>query len=125
MTGKPVKVETVIESGLPSVKLISESMDADMVCVGSTGIGSYARALVGSTAADVAEKAHCSVAIIRASDDRPRADINWVIVAVSDSPDNEVVVDDAMREAAVREAPVLAIGVGLTGLDHRLERKVG
>src|SRR5690349_12284024 len=43
-SGKPVKVETVVEAGLPSVKLISESADADMVCVGSTGIGGYARA---------------------------------------------------------------------------------
>ena len=79
-TGKPVKVETAIESGLSSVKLISESRDADLVCVGCTGMGGYARALLWSTAADVAEKAHCSVAVIRAPDGRPSQDINWVTV---------------------------------------------
>jgi nucleotide-binding universal stress UspA family protein len=123
-TGRPVKVETAIESGLSSVKLISESRDADLICMGSTGIGGYARALLGSTAADVAEKAHCSVAIIRASDGRPLQDINWVIVEVSGTPDNEAVVEGAMVEAALRKAPVLAVGVESKGLDHELERRV-
>ena len=82
-----------------------------MICVGSTGIGGYARALLGPTAADVAEKAHCSVAIIRASDGRPSQDINWVIVTVNDAPDSEAVVERAMVEAALRRAPVLAVGV--------------
>ncbi|WP_101949617.1 universal stress protein [Mycobacterium sp. 3519A] len=122
--GKPVKIETVIESGLPSVKLISASVDADMVCVGSTGIGSYARALLGSTVADVAEKARCTTAVIRASDEQPRADINWVVVALNDDPDNGAVADFAMGEGALRKAPVLAIGTELQHLDHALERRV-
>ena len=122
--GKPVKVETVIESGLSSVKLISESRDADLVCLGSTGIGRYARALLGSTAADVADKAHCPVAIIRASDGRPLQDVNWVIVAVNDAPDNAAAVDHAMVEAALRKAPVLAIGVESRDNDHVLECRV-
>lgn len=123
-TGKPVKVETTIEAGLPSVKLISESRDADLVCVGSTGIGGYARALLGSTAADVAEKAHCSVAIIRTSDDGSVPGISWVIVTMNDAPDADVVVDHAMVEAALRNAPVLAIGVKSEDMDHVLERRV-
>jgi nucleotide-binding universal stress UspA family protein len=123
-TGKPVKVETAIESGLSSVKMVSESRDADLVCLGSTGIGGYARALLGSTAADVAEKAHCPVAIIRAPDGRPPQDINWVIVAVNDAPGNEAVVDAAMVEALLRKAPVLAIGVESKDLDHELESRV-
>ena len=123
-TGKPVKVETAIESGLSSVKLISESRDADLVCVGCTGMGGYARALLGSTAADVAEKAHCSVAVIRASDGRPSQDINWVIVTVNDAPDSEAVVEGAMVEAALRRAPVLAVGVESKDVDHDLERRV-
>ena len=122
--GKPVKVETAIEAGLSGVKLISESRDADLVCVGCTGMGGYARALLGSTAADVAEKAHCSVAIIRAPDGRASQDINWVIVTVSDAPDSEAVVDQAMVEAALRRAPVLAVGVESEDMDHELERRV-
>ncbi len=123
-TEKPVKVETVIEAGLSPVKLIAESRDAELLCLGSTGIGGYARALLGSTAADVAEKAHCSVAIIRTADDRPISAINWVIVAINDAPGNDAVVDRAMVEATLRKAPVLAIGVELKHLDHQLETKV-
>ena len=36
-----------------------------MICVGSVGIGAVAREFLGSTAAALAEKAHCPVAIIR------------------------------------------------------------
>ena len=63
--GKPVKVETAILRGDPATALIAESRDAAMVCVGSTGIGRFARALLGSTVAELAEAAHCPVAIIR------------------------------------------------------------
>ena len=114
----------MIEAGLSSVKLISESRDAALMCVGCTGMGGYARALLGSTAADVAEKAHCSVAIIRASDGRESQDINWVIVTVSDAPDSEAVVEQAMVEAALRRAPVLAVGVESEDMDHELEHRV-
>ena len=124
-TGKPVKVETVIEAGLPSVKLVSESVDADMVCVGCTGISGYARALLGSTAADVAEKSHCAVAVIRATDGQPLAEINWVVVALNDAIDNASAAECAMVEARLRKAPVLAIGVDLPHLDHALDNRVG
>jgi nucleotide-binding universal stress UspA family protein len=41
-TGKPVKVETAILDGPPGAALVAESADAEMVCVGSVGIGQYA-----------------------------------------------------------------------------------
>jgi len=106
------------------VKLISESADADMVGVGSTGIGGYERALLGSTAADVAEKAQCPVAVIRAADGRPLAPTNCIVVALNDAADNDAVADRAMVEAVLRKAPVLAIGVELQHVDHVLEDRV-
>jgi nucleotide-binding universal stress UspA family protein len=45
-----------------------------MVCVGSVRIGRIARVLVGSTAAALAHKAHCPVAIIRTDHDAPASD---------------------------------------------------
>jgi hypothetical protein len=74
------------------------------------GIGRYSRALLGSTATDVAEKAHCPVAVIRSQPDRPGPDINWIVVAVGDQPGRDTVIDQAMREAQLRKLPVLAIG---------------
>ncbi|MUM35575.1 universal stress protein [Mycolicibacterium sp. CBMA 361] len=64
-TGAAVKIETAILDGNPTTALIEESRRAAMVCVGSVGIGRFARALLGSTAAELAERAACPVAVIR------------------------------------------------------------
>lgn len=110
-SGRPVKVETAVLQGDPATALIAESRDADMVCVGSTGIGRFARALLGSTAVELAEGAYCPVAIIRTQQSRPKPDSALIVVAVSDSPGNDEVVEQAIKEAQLRHAPVLALGV--------------
>jgi nucleotide-binding universal stress UspA family protein len=109
--GKAVKVETAILQGDPAAMLIAESRDAQMICIGSMGIGRFARALLGSTAAEVADAAHCPVAIIRTQHGQPKSDSALIVVAVNDSPDNDDVVERAMQEAQLRHAPVLALGV--------------
>jgi nucleotide-binding universal stress UspA family protein len=110
--GQPVKVETAILSGLPAFNLIEESESADMICVGSVGIGRSARAILGSIATELAEKARCPVAIIRPHDEVPRdeVDIRWIVVAVTDESDNESVIQAAMDEARLRQNPVLMLG---------------
>jgi nucleotide-binding universal stress UspA family protein len=109
---KPVKVETALLSGDAGAALIAESRNADMVCVGSVGIGRFCRALLGSTAADLAEGAHCAVAIIRVHHDHPRTSGGgWIVVPIDHSPDNDTVVEQAMEEARRRQATVLALGV--------------
>lgn len=118
---KPVKVETEILRGQPGAVLVSESRDADMVCVGSVGIGRYSRALLGSTATEAAEKAHCPVAVIRSLPDEPRRATDWIVVSVDDAPDSDTVVDQAMREARLRKLPVLAIGTDAGQVDNRLQ----
>jgi nucleotide-binding universal stress UspA family protein len=106
----PAKVETEILRGPPGALLVAESDDAEMICVGSVGIDRYSRALLGSTTTEVAEKALCPVAVIRSQSGRPRPDINWIVVAVSDAPGRDIVIDQAMKEAQLRKLPVLAIG---------------
>ena len=118
--GKSVKVETAILDGPPGPALVEESRDADLICVGSVGIGRYARSILGSTATDLAEKAHCPVAIIRPPEEQPRHAINWVVVEVNKQPDNEAVVEVAIQEAKLRQAPVLALGNG-HGLEGRVD----
>ena len=109
--GKPVKVETAILRGNPAAVLLAESRDAAMVCVGSTGIGRFAKALLGSTAAELAEAAHCPVAIIRTRQHRAKPDIDLIVVAVNNSPGNDDVVERAINEALLRRAQVIALGV--------------
>lgn len=127
-TGIPVKIETETLRGQPGMILLSESDDAEMICVGSVGIDRYSRALLGSTATEIAERAHCPVAVIRSQPDQPTQAINWIVVALDESPERDRVVDEAMREAALRKLPVLAVGSGEgDGADaaaHELDKHV-
>lgn len=126
--GQPVKVETAILQGDPAAVLLAESRDAEMVCVASTGIGRFARALLGSTAAELAEAASCPVAIIRTQQSRPKPRSSLIAVAVNDSPGNDDVVEQAIREAQLRHTPVLALGVWRQDLGEmpydKLDRRV-
>jgi nucleotide-binding universal stress UspA family protein len=108
--GKPVKVETAMLQGDPATTLLAESRHAAMICVGSVGIGRFARALLGSTAAELAETAHCPVAIIRTRQSQPKPASALIVVALKDSAGDDEVVEQAMAEAELREAPVLAVG---------------
>jgi hypothetical protein len=74
------------------------------------GKGRLAKALLGSTAAQLAEAAHCPVAIIRSQQSRPKPDSALIVVAVNHSPGNDDVVEQAVVEAQLRHAPVLALG---------------
>lgn len=108
--GKLVKIETDIPRGPAGPVLVEASRDAEMICVGSVGIGRYASSILGSTATELAEKAHCPVAVMRSKVDQPASDINWIVVRMTDAPDNEAVLEYAAREAKLRQAPILALG---------------
>jgi nucleotide-binding universal stress UspA family protein len=109
-SGKLVKIETEIPRGPAGPVLVEASRDAEMICVGSVGIGRYARSIVGSAATELAEKAHCPVAVVRTNPDQPPPDINWIVVRMTDAPDNDAVVEFAAREAKLRRAPMLVLG---------------
>lgn len=83
---QPVKVETAILEGPPGAALIDESHGAEMICVGTVGIGQYARSILGSTAAELAENAHCPVAVIRQPEFGPSNRISWIVVAATARP---------------------------------------
>lgn len=112
-TGQPVKVECDIVRGSSEDALIDESRDAAMVCVGSVGTGWVARKVLGSTADTLAHKAHCPVAVIRHG---AEPDGGFVAVAVGESEANDAVLEHGFREARLRAAPVLAMGVWRWGL---------
>ncbi|MCV7351173.1 universal stress protein [Mycobacterium parmense] len=126
--GEPVKVECDIAHGSPESALIAESRHAAMICVGSVGSGWVARRVLGSTAEAVARKAHCPVAVIRGGGESAGTEPGYVAVAVDDSPGNDAVLEHGFREARLRCAPILAMGVWRWGfgeipfrqLDHRL-----
>lgn len=109
-TGRPVKVDTEIATGQPAAVLIARSRDADLVCVGSVGIDRYGRSILGSTATDLAEQAHCPVAVIRFTQTGDPGDVRWIVAAATGTPDDEAVIEGAVREARLRKLPVLLLG---------------
>jgi len=130
--GERVKVETDLVHGSPAGALISESRYAAMICVGSVGIARVARKVIGSTADALAQKAHCPVAIIRNDREARESRSGSIAVVVDDSPGNDAVLEHGFREARLRKASMLAMGVWRWGfgeipyrqLDHRLGRWV-
>lgn len=109
-TGKPVKVEAEVRDGLPGVTLVSESAGAEMICVGTVGRGRYAQSILGSTATEVAEKAHCPVAVVRAAEGEAHEGVNWIVTERCEDPDDQTVIEYAIEEARLRSAPVLILG---------------
>jgi nucleotide-binding universal stress UspA family protein len=130
--GEQVKVETDLVHGSPASALISESRSAAMICIGSVGIGQIARKVIGSTADAVARKAHGPVAVIRTNREAGELHSGSIAVVVDDSPGNDAILEHGFREARLRKAPILAMGVFRWGfgeipyrqLDHRLGRWV-
>ncbi len=106
---KPLTIETDIPRGPAGPVLVDASPDAQMICVGSVGIGRYARSILGSTTTELAEKAHCPVAVIRTETAPPPA-VNWIVVRMTDAPGNDVIVKSAVEEAKLRRAPMLVLG---------------
>jgi len=129
-TARPVGLETSIIYGSVDDGLAEESKAAVMVCVGSVGIGRVAWKLLGSTAAILAERAHCPVAIIRRHDKAGRWQRAAIAVAVENSGTTEAAVELAMHEASLRGARLLAVGVSSAEsgdvaydeLDRRMDR---
>lgn len=128
-TGRQLKLETDLVRGSAAHVLIDESAHAAMICLGSVGIGQVARRVFGSTAVTVAQQANCPVAIIRHDREHPTPSAGWVAVAVDDSPDNDAVLEHGFREARLRSAPILAMGVWRWGLGEipydKLEHRLG
>ena len=107
-TGRSVKVETEIGTGEAAALLVARSRDAELVCVGSVGVGRFARSVLGSTATEVAEGAHCPVAVIRPDGSPTAGGIRWMVASTGIS-DEDPVVDCALQEARLRQLPVLLL----------------
>ena len=61
----PPSVTVRAEIGVASANLIEASKDADLLVVGSRGIGGFTRLVMGPTSEQVTQHAHCPVVIVR------------------------------------------------------------
>jgi nucleotide-binding universal stress UspA family protein len=66
--GHPESVTVRAVHGFPVEELVNASKEADMIVLGSRGVGGFSRLMLGSTAAQVVEHAHCPVLIVPPED---------------------------------------------------------
>lgn len=107
-TDKPVKIEVEILQARPVTALRNASRRAAMLCVGSVGLMHSSHGQIGATAAALATSAHCPVAVVRGHD--PYASSRrWVVAEVDDSPESDGILQRAVDEARLRNAPLRVV----------------
>lgn len=65
---RPESVTVRAVHGFPVQELVNASQGADMVVLGSRGAGGFTRLMLGSTAGQVVQHAHCPVVIVPPED---------------------------------------------------------
>ncbi|MES9606763.1 universal stress protein [Actinomadura sp. NPDC000929] len=111
-----VAVRPVSEEGSAAERLTELSAGAELLVLGSRGLGRLARVPVGSVAAHVAVHARCPVIVVRGVGALPRPGSPAPVVAVVDgSPAARSALAFAAREAELRQLPVKTVSSGAEG----------
>ncbi|GAA4543891.1 universal stress protein [Streptomyces violaceochromogenes] len=100
-----IQVGHVVVTGEPLTVLEAQSRAAELVVVGSRGMGGFVGLLVGSTAVHLAAHGRCPVLVVR---EQPHAD-GPIVLGVDGSAAGQKAVDFAFAEAALRNAPLVAL----------------
>ncbi|MEU5937918.1 universal stress protein [Micromonospora sp. NPDC047548] len=106
--GLTVEVRQV--AGGPGATLVAESRRAELVVVGSRGLGGFAGLLLGSVGAQVAAHAHCPVLVVR-PEEQPIPVDGPVVVGVDGSKSARLAAGYAADEAARRNVPLVLVHV--------------
>ncbi|CAL9649217.1 universal stress protein [Streptomyces sp. enrichment culture] len=104
-TAPDIDVSHVVVTGEPLTVLEAQSRAAELVVVGSRGMGGFVGLLVGSTAVHLAAHGRCPVLVVR---EHPQ-DAGPVVLGVDGSTAGAQAVGFAFAEAALRKAPLLAL----------------
>ncbi|MFE6282982.1 universal stress protein [Streptomyces sp. NPDC057877] len=106
-TAPDVRVDRALVTGEALTVLRTESRTAELVVVGSRGMGGFVGLLVGSTAVHLAAHGLCPVLVVR--EQPATVDGGPVVVGVDGSPVGARAVDFAFAEAELRKAPLVAL----------------
>ncbi|TFV61390.1 universal stress protein [Mycobacterium sp. PS03-16] len=107
---RALTIEQKIVEGHATAVLVDMSKDADLVVVGSRGLGAWGKRLLGSVSTGVVHHAHCPVAVIHDQDplmDHP--DQAPVAVGVDGSEAAEKAIAVAFEEASRRGVDLVAV----------------
>ncbi|MGV9778383.1 universal stress protein [Streptosporangium sp. NPDC003464] len=101
-----VEAETLLLPGDPRLGLLKAAEHAELLVVGSHGLGGFRGMLLGSVALGVAGRAACPVAVVR---DLPAHTRGEIVVGIDGSPSGAAAIGFAFAEASVRGATLRAI----------------
>lgn len=113
-------IDQKVVCDLPARGLLDESAGADLLVVGSRGLGGFRRAMLGSVSQQLAHHATVPLVIVRVLSDADRPE--RIVVGVDGSEDSRRALAWALDEARVRHAPVTVVNgwepppVGMIGL---------
>jgi nucleotide-binding universal stress UspA family protein len=100
-------IERRVVCDLPARALLEASAGADLLVVGSRGLGGFRGLLLGSVSQQCAEHSAVPVAVVRA---RPGAPLSeHVLVGVDGSANSQRALAWALAEARVRQAPLTVV----------------
>ena len=107
---KDIPVSHVIAEGTPIDLLLELSETADMVVMGSRGLGGLSGLVMGSVSSAVVSHADCPVVVVRKdSDVSEESKYGPVVVGVDGSEVSRQAMEQAFREASARGASVTAV----------------
>ncbi|OBK14624.1 universal stress protein [Mycobacterium asiaticum] len=89
--------------------LVEASADAQMVVVGSQGLGALGRMLLGSVSSALVQHANCAVAVVHSDDGVLPDSAAPVLVGIDGSPVSEAATAFAFDEAARRGVDLIAL----------------
>jgi nucleotide-binding universal stress UspA family protein len=105
--GLGVEVELTVAPSVPA--LVAESRGADLLVLGSLGLGGFAGLLLGSTSVELAGRAACPVVVVRGrAADEPPVD-GAIVVGVDGTPVGEAAIAFAFAEASACGAELVAV----------------
>ncbi|GAB3490086.1 universal stress protein [Amycolatopsis cihanbeyliensis] len=105
-----VRIRKDLRIGQAAEQLVRESASADLVVLGSRGLGGFSGLLVGSTAVELAAHGHCPVVVVRGRTlDTAPPEQGPVVVGVDGSPGSDAAVEFAFEAAASRGVPLVAV----------------
>ncbi|MFE2756976.1 universal stress protein [Actinosynnema sp. NPDC059335] len=97
-----VRLDVRLQVADPVPLLLAESIDADLLVLGSRGLGGFTSLLLGSTAIAVTDHGGCPVVVVRGS-----GGTGPVVCGVEE--ENPAVLDRAFEEASARGVPLVAV----------------
>lgn len=100
-----VSVTTELVDDLVLEALAKRSGHAQLLVLGSRGLGGFVELLVGSVAVALSAHGRCPVAVVRGAVPGPTAP---VVVGIDGSPSSDAAIAFAIDEAALRSAPLIA-----------------